>query len=91
MKKEEAEKILTDLTKSNLGSYDKQDITDFGHDIEEITEFVEMMDEGIIIEDDFIFENCEMLVYTSDSDERDITAFIIMCEENVVAYGYVGD
>jgi len=98
MTKKEAEKRLEDLL--NYGDIanmqdDKHDgFDDILETYEEIIDFINTADEGIVIIEDKIDDTseCRIVSYTLEVDDVDTTAFIVLTESgSVIGYGYIQD
>lgn len=91
MKKQEAINELNRITNSEVWFDYKPNIKDYVSNKEELISWCTSCDDGEMLTEDFDFGKCEIEFYGSDSDECDISAFIVFCGEDVISYGYTSD
>lgn len=94
MKIKKAENKLEKLVGFNFVSSDEEEIENYAVDFEDLTDFIDNLDESKIVEslneDDF--ENYTINTYGFDSDDnRDYLGVILLKGKSVIAYGYSSD
>lgn len=94
MKKLEAEQKLEVLVGAEINQSEVQNAIDYAYDSDGLFDFIDGVDEQEFFLDDFSdvdIYNTKVVVYSVDDDERDMTAFMVMEGESVLAIGYTGD
>ena len=92
MEKEEAIAKLKEMTNAEVWLHETANMSDYCESDEELEEWCMGHDEDIIIvKDGFDVNKCTLEFYGCDSEDRDITCWILSSGDSVVAYGYSGD
>jgi hypothetical protein len=93
MKKEKAKLELEKLLNCEISRPDVDAIEDWFNSYEELVGWCEPHDESyILIDEEVDITGFKMINYVADREDRDITAFIVVMDnDDVFSYGYSGD
>jgi len=94
MKKLEAEQKLKELVGAEINQSEIQNAIDYADDTDGLFDFIDGVDEQEFFLDDFSdvdIYNTKVVVYSVDDEDRDMTAFMVIEGESVLAIGYTGD
>lgn len=95
MELKEAENKLEKLVGFNFCSSGEEEIDNYAVDFEELTDFIDNLDESKIVEslneDDFENYTISTYGFDSDDDNRDYLGVILLKGESVIVYGYSSD